>query len=123
MRLFSLIGIAVLAVAAGSLAQEKSAPTGKPDTAPFLAEAKKYAFEADKDHAVLKLNEKSLLNWTNPVRLQERGAIYVWTLAERPMAIGSFFTYELDSKAYMKHEFHSLAPGPLTAKYDGTLAW
>ncbi|MBC7817400.1 MAG: hypothetical protein IAG10_10965 [Planctomycetaceae bacterium] len=89
----------------------------------FLEDARKYVIESTKDRAKLKLNEKSLLNWTNPTRQQERGAIYVWTHEDRPLAIGSFFTYEYDSKVYLKHEFHSLSTGALNASFGGTTAW
>jgi hypothetical protein len=92
------------------------------EAAPFLDDAKKYAITT-KGGARLKLNDKSLLNWTNPARQQERGAIYVWLDRGRPLAIGSFFTYEFQGKAYRKHEFHSLADGPLEATFGETLAW
>lgn len=92
-------------------------------TPAFLEDARKYVIESTKDKAKLKLNEKSLLNWTNPTRQQERGAIYVWTHEDRPLAIGSLFTYEYNNKVYQKHEFHSLSTGALNATFDGTTAW
>jgi hypothetical protein len=93
------------------------------EAAPFIEDARKYVIESVKDKAKMTLNEKSLLNWTNPARQQERGAVYVWTLDERPAAIGSLFSYEYDSKVYDKHEFHSLSSGPLRSTFAGTLAW
>src|SRR5688572_15366425 len=93
------------------------------EPAAFLEEARKYAIESLKDRAPLRLNEKSLFNWTNPTRQQERGAIFVWSHEERPLAIGSLFTYELNGKVFTKHEFHSLATGGLRATLDGALAW
>lgn len=93
------------------------------ETSPFVEKARQYVMESSRDKAKLKLNEKSLLNWTNPVRQQERGAIYVWTHEDRPLAIGSLFTYEHDSKVYTKHEFHSLSTGALRATFGGTTAW
>jgi hypothetical protein len=93
------------------------------ESAPFIEDARKYVIESAKDRAKLTFNEKSLMNWTNPARQQERGAVYVWTLDDRPLAIGSLFTYEYNDKVYAKHEFHSLATGPLRSTFDGTLAW
>ena len=115
-----LVGCVVLwlGVVGAVVAQEKVAN----EASQFIAEAKKYVIESA-DKSRLTLNEKSLLNWTNPARQQERGAVYVWTLDERPAAIGSLFSYEYDSKVYDKHEFHSLSSGPLRSTFAGTLAW
>ncbi len=115
-----LIGLTI--TSRNGLAQ---APTADKDetASAFIEDARKYVIESVKDRAVLKLNEKSLLNWTNPVRQQERGAIYVWTHDERPLAIGSLFTYEYNDKVYTKHEFHSFATSGLNASFDGTTAW
>lgn len=104
----------VVAVAISATAQEP---------APFIEDARKYVIESVKEKGTLKLNEKSLMNWTNPARQQERGAIYVWSLDERPLAIGSLFTYEYNDKVYTKHEFQSLSTGPLRSSFDGKLAW
>jgi hypothetical protein len=100
---------------------ETKGPAAQPP--PAVEDARKYVIESGKDGAILQLNEKSLFNWTNPVRQQERGAIYVWLHDGRPLAIGSLFTYEINGKVHDKHEFHSLATGPLRATFDGTLAW
>ncbi|MBC8113074.1 MAG: hypothetical protein H7062_01735 [Candidatus Saccharimonas sp.] len=113
-----LMGLCILD--SGSQAQPPVRDSGAPA---FLEEARKYVIESTRDRSNLKLNEKSLLNWTNPTRQQERGAIYVWTHEERPLAIGSLFTYELSGKVHMKHEFHSLSTGALNASYNGTTAW
>src|SRR5688572_11557501 len=82
-----------------------------------------YLIELSQENKKLRLNESSILNWTNPERQQERGEIYVWLDEGRPKAIGTLFTYEHGGKVYHKHEFHSLAHGPLRATFDGTLAW
>lgn len=103
-----------------SQAQDAVRDSGQPA---FLDDARKYVIESVRDKAKLKLNEKSLLNWTNPTRQQEHGAIYVWTHEDRPLSIGSFFTYEYNSKVYLKHEFHSLSTEPLNASFGGIVAW
>lgn len=99
------------------------ATSGKAESPPaFLEDAKKYVIESPGDRAKLVLHEKSLLNWTNSVRQQERGAVYVWLLDGRPLTIGSLFTYEINDKVYSKHEFHSLSTKPLKSSFDGKLA-
>jgi hypothetical protein len=117
---FLVIVVGVLLGPNAGWAQQSATKTESP---PFLDDAKKYVIESVQDRAKLKLNEKSLFNWTNPTRQQERGAIFVWLHEDRPLAIGSLFTYEFNNKVYTKHEFHSLAAGPLQASFDGTLAW
>lgn len=105
------------------LSSQAQQPARECGTPAFLDDARKYVIESIKDKAKRKLNEKSLLNWTNPTRQQEREAIYVWTQEDRPLAIGSLFTYEYNNKVYLKHEFHSFSTGALNASYDGTTAW
>lgn len=89
----------------------------------FLDDARKYVIQTASDGVRLELNEQSRLNWTNPIRQQERGATYVWTHRQRPYAIASLFTYVYNEKIYTKHEFHSLAPVPLKSTFDGKVAW
>lgn len=89
----------------------------------FVGDARKYVFELMSTKARLTLRDKSLLNWTNPVRQNEKGETFVWLHQQRPYVIGTFFTYGYDGKTFLKHEFHSLAPGPFTATFNGTVAW
>ncbi|HET6424072.1 MAG TPA: hypothetical protein VFG20_10340 [Planctomycetaceae bacterium] len=100
-----------------------SSITAAETPADFAGDARKYVIMSTADKTPLKLHEKSLLNWTNPVRQKERGETFVWLHAQRPYAIATFFTYSYDDKTFLKHEFHSLAPGPLEASFDGRPAW
>lgn len=108
---------------ASLMGQETPGRANEDRATSFLANVRKYVIQIPKNGTQLTLNEKSLLNWTNPVRRQERGAIYVWTQGGRPLVISSAFTYELGDRVREKHEFHSLADVELIATYDGTLAW
>lgn len=111
-------GLCIIAFfAAGSLLCGEEFPVD------FAADAKKYVIQFLPSRAPVVLNEKSLLNWTNPVRQKEKGETFVWLFKNRPYAIATFFTYFYDEKTFLKHEFHSLAPGPLQATFDGKLAW
>jgi hypothetical protein len=70
----------------------------------------------------LKLLDKPILRWGNPARTNEDGAMYLWLRNGRPEAIGSIFTYKL-ARVRTKNELHSLARGPLTARFREDLAW
>src|SRR5262245_516653 len=90
----------------------------------FKADAADYVIRlASRPKEKLKLHDKSLFHWGNPARNGEDGAIFVWTLDGRPEVIGSVFTYRFKDTIRRKHEYHSLAAGPLTAEYRGERVW
>lgn len=122
MTTFSLI---LSAAALGQPAAEtKPAPQAAGTIEDFKADAKQYEMRLDaRPDAVFKLREAPLLHWGNPARTGEDGAVFVWLLDGRPQAIGSVFTYRLPDVIRRKHEYHSLAAGPLTAVYRGQRVW
>ena len=67
----------------------------------------------------LALVKEAALRWNNPARTGEDGAPFVWTLNGRPEMIGTIFTYRFNDTINRKHEFHSLATGPLAAEFRG----
>jgi len=90
----------------------------------FKAEAAEYDMRLEsrsKDKLVLA--KEPLLRWDNPARTGEDGALFVWTLDGRPEVIGTIFTYRYNDLLRRKHEFHSLAAGPLTANFRGQRVW
>jgi hypothetical protein len=90
----------------------------------FKAEAAEYDIRLDsrpKDKLVL--NNEPLLRWDNPARTGEDGALFVWTLDGRPEVIGTIFTYRYRDVIRRKHEYHTLAAGPLTASFRGQRVW
>ncbi len=90
----------------------------------FKADAAECIFRlASRPKDKLTLHEEPLLHWGNPARTGEDGAVFVWMLDGRPEVIGSVFTYRLPNAIRRKHEFHSLAAGPLTADYRGQRVW
>jgi hypothetical protein len=90
----------------------------------FTADANQYVMRLDaRPDAKFTLYAKPLLHWGNPARTGEDGAVFVWTLNGRPQVIGSVFTYRLPNVIRRKHEYHSLASGPLTAIYGGQRVW
>jgi hypothetical protein len=96
----------------------------KAELAEFLDDARHYAIRTTKPDAELKLHEPPLLNFTNPERNQERGSVFVWLTAEgRPAAMGQFFRHDTKTRRPKKHALHSLAAGPIEAKFHDKLAW
>jgi hypothetical protein len=90
----------------------------------FKADARQYVMRLDaRPDAVFTLHEEPLLHWSNPARTGEDGAVFVWLLDGRPQVIGSIFTYRYADVMRRKHEYHSLAAGPLTAAYGGRRVW
>ena len=71
----------------------------------------------------LTVEKEPALRWSNPARTGEDGALFFWTLNGRPELIGTMFTYRLNDKINRKHEFHSLATGPMTAEFRGKEVW
>lgn len=121
--------LAALALALGTVplpAQDKKAdaPDEKAELAEFLDDAKAYVVRTAKPDAALKLNETPVLNFTNPERNQERGSVFVWLTDDgRPAVMGQFFRYNTGGRRPKKHALHSLATGPLEAKFRDKLAW
>lgn len=90
----------------------------------FKAEAAEYVVRLEsRPREKLALDKEPALRWSNPARTGEDGALFFWTLNGRPELIGTLFTYRLNDKIHRKHEFHSLATGPLTAEFRGTDVW
>lgn len=120
----SLFVLGVAAIVGISLTGIARASDDKEDPyAAFAQTAKSYQVFRKDESKPLPLRKEPILKWTNPIRRQERGSVFVWTENDRPIAVGSFFTYVYDSKVFPKHEFHSLATTPLKAAIDGTDVW
>jgi len=128
--MFATLPLAVVfAFAVGQQETRKAQP--KPTTTEsakaleeFKADAAQYVIRLDsRPKDKLTLSDESLLHWGNAVRTGEDGAVFVWLLDGRPEVIGSVFTYRLPTAIRRKHEFHSLAAGPLVAEYKGSRVW
>lgn len=123
----SLCAVACAAWVACLGAQEKppaKEPDAKTELAEFLDDAKRYAIKPAKSDTALKLREQPVLNFTNPERNQEHGAVFVWLDADgRPAVMGQFFKYDAKKGRVKKHALHSLADVELEAKVGEKLAW
>jgi hypothetical protein len=100
------------------MAQEDDA-----EYARFRAAAESYQITLGDSGDPLQLDAGSLLEWTNPVRQQERGSVFIWLRDGRPSVISSFFTYEYEGQVYDKAEFHALADERLSMTGDGEVCW
>jgi hypothetical protein len=128
-----LIGLVTVLTALPALAQETVIPQA-PELTPVdkqqieaalkltTAEAAKYAIHLEGARAPLTLREESLLRWSNPSVGEVHGNVFLWTVNERPAAIGSLYKW-FTPHTHMSHEFHSLSEGPLAAKYEDKEVW
>jgi hypothetical protein len=90
----------------------------------FQAEAAEYVVRlASRPQDKLVLQKEAVLRWDNPARTGEDGALFVWMHGGRPEMIGTIFTYRFKDTLSRKHEFHSLAAGPLVAEFRGKSVW
>ena len=89
----------------------------------FQAEAAEYVIRHEGINKSFRLKTDPILRWTNPVREGQDGAVFLWTLNERPEVIGCCFTYPVSGIVYRKHQLHSLSTKPLLAKVDGAVVW
>lgn len=79
----------------------------------------------DRPNARLRLETKPLLKYTNPVRrVQQHGAVYLWTLDNRPAVVSAFWSAQpADDWRRLNFEWHSLRTEPLDATVDGDNVW
>jgi hypothetical protein len=114
----------VLCIAFSQADPAESAPPKLPPAEAFKKEAAAYDVRLEsRPGDKLVIEREPVLHWDNPARTGEDGSVFVWTLDGRPQMIGTIFTYLLNDKINRKHEYHSLALEPLTAKFDGKTVW
>ena len=127
MRFHRLLGSLTLvaAVAAGVFSQtpvqppKKEALAGNAATAAEFAGAEVVRYDiryADKEkpRPKFKLVPESVLRWSNPIRGEVHGSVYLWTHDGCPAAIASI--YQFFQKAQLNIELVSLSEVPLTGE-------
>lgn len=72
--------------------------------------------------AKLKRVETPLLRWSNPEAGSIHGAVFVWTVDDRPQLVASVFKW-FSPKTFLDAEVHSLSEQPLVAKQGARAAW
>lgn len=122
MRLFALI--VTLAFFVDSVDAE-DAPTALPtaDSAERVLElAKRYQFFAAQDRqAEYQLHPMPLLTYSNPIRGDVHGNVFVWTLSGRPEVVAAIFDFRSESK--FDSEFHVLSRAGTVGARDGAVFW
>jgi hypothetical protein len=108
------------------LAAEPSAPSPSPDAREpgqsLLELAQKYEFYADRELTdKLKFESKPLLVYSNPVRGDVYGNVFIWTRRGRPYLIGAFYDYRDELR--FTSEIHSLATNTLVGRRDDVTFW
>ena len=84
--------------------------------------AGRYEFFADASRKVKFAREpKPLLKYTNPVRGEVSGNVFVWTHQGRPEVIGAVFDYRTERTLYS--ELHTLARAGVVGDRDGKEFW
>lgn len=132
-RIVWLLSLVLLAsLACISHAQEPAAPPA--DSAPVnkelidaahrltTAESAKYTFTIGDGTTAAKLHAEPLLRWSNPAAGEIHGNVFLWTIDDRPVAIGSLFKW-FSPHTHMSHEFHALSEQPVRARYGEGEVW
>lgn len=84
--------------------------------------AEEYTITRGSEKQPLKLEPKSLLQWSNPVVGSIHGGVYIWTDKGRPEVIVSIYKFS-SPLHHLGVEFHSLSTEPVTAEREGRPAW
>lgn len=129
MRFFWPICLLALALAGGIAAQPPTAPkkeelSGNAAKAAEFAAAEAMRYDirhANKEKTALKLLPDPVLRWSNPLRGEIHGSVYLWTNNGCPEATASI--YQFFHKNQLNIELVSLSEVPLKAHRNGRLRW
>jgi len=83
--------------------------------------AKQYEFFAEPECQTKLELSKPLLVYSNPVRGDVHGNVFVWTLAGRPEVIGAFFDFRSEDK--LDSELHLLSRAGTVSRREGKVFW
>jgi hypothetical protein len=119
-------------VVSSFLAQAQSHPPDEKTEAMRATEAAAFtrkvaeSYQVTTDEAggdALKLEPKSLLQWSNPVAGSFHGSVFLWTAKGRPEVVVSIYKKWLPSPPHLGIEFHSLSRGLAKAESGGRVEW
>jgi hypothetical protein len=119
----SLVALAVI----GQVAADTNAPPSKDELARQSAErvlalARQYEFYADASRTTkLTLQDKPVLTYSNPVRGDVYGDVFVWTHEGRPEVVAAIFDYRTNK--WIDSELHMLAGGGTVGVRDDRIFW
>jgi len=117
--------LAIVAWHGDAFAQQKTSSKELTISGVLQEEVAAYEIELrDPAKTKLTLHPEPVLSWVNPVRYQQQGLVYVWTDQGKARAIGGVFTNSFsETRMYTSHEFHSLSPVGLQAKFAEKDVW
>lgn len=120
----SIAFLLVLAVS-GQDAAKEVAPTANETSASaerVLELARRYEFIAEPEaETKLTLESKPLLTYSNPVRGDVYGDVFVWTHHGRPQVVAAIFDYR--TNGWMDSELHLLSSSATIGHRDGVEFW
>jgi hypothetical protein len=121
MRLLNLAVVAALAAPDSPPPNEDAAATQE-SARRVLELARQYEFFADRERKTkFELQPKPLLTYSNPVRGDVHGSVFVWTRNARPEVVGAFFDFRSEGK--LDSELHVLATAGIAGWRDGREFW
>src|SRR5579863_5841515 len=122
------MGLKTVTVIVALVAAPAAPPASEDDAASresvrrVLDLARQYEFSADRERKIkFDLQPKPLLTYSNPVRGDVHGSVFVWTRDSRPEVVGAFFDFRSESK--LDSELHTLAGARISGWRDGKEFW
>src|SRR5262245_105188 len=122
----NLVVLLALAISGGQTGDEPGpkdeAAVSQESARRVLDLARRYEFFVGSDRQTkLELQSKPLLNYSNPVRGDVYGNVFVWTRKGRPEVVGAFFDFRSENK--LDSELHVLATAGVAGWRDGREFW
>lgn len=85
--------------------------------------AKRHAVESETSGQTLEMRPEPILVWSNPIRGDTTGGVFLWRDGERPLAYGGVYIWKDNGQTLLSREFHSLTNEKLSATFDGQSVW
>lgn len=117
-----LVAFLLAGLTHGSRAQDAAVSTSEPKDETIIDDSKAWQTRRVNEFAVHKVvqvtpegqlplifDSKPLLNWSNPIRNSPSGAVFIWTVDDRPRMIASTYPYQNG----IEQEMSSLSEFPL----------
>ena len=122
-NLMVLLALAICGAPPDTDLDRKEDAAGTQESARRVLElAKQYEFFAGSDRRTkFELQPKPLLRYSNPVRGDVHGNVFVWTRKGRPEVVGAFFDFRSENK--LDSELHILATAGVAGWRDGKEFW
>jgi hypothetical protein len=112
----------LVALLAADPADASASTENKEGARRVLELAKQYEFYGDAQlKTKLDMDAKPLLVYSNPVRGEVYGNIFVWTLRGRPALIGAFFDHRSEER--LTSELHMLSKAGFVGRRGGETFW